>query len=191
VLSNPVVAPLVLVRLLGAPPTGGTHLESNATPKIHSQDPLPRSTSKTPRSTPKIHSQDQLPRSRSQDPLPRSHTQDPKIHSQDPLPRSQDPLPRSTPKIHSQVPMIHSQNPLPRPTSPINCFAPVDCWQNKPACRSPGCRLKSGGAVKRTSVIQLQFCFKEEPPVRNGSIGNIGSGPLGTPGGRPRGPGSV
>jgi hypothetical protein len=31
-------------------------------------------------------------------------------------------------------------------TSPINCFAPVEYWQNTPNIRSPSCRLESGGA---------------------------------------------
>jgi hypothetical protein len=40
--------------------------------------------------------------------------------------------------------------------SPINCFAPVKYWQNSPKCRSLGCGLQPGGAVKRTFAITLQ-----------------------------------
>jgi hypothetical protein len=31
-------------------------------------------------------------------------------------------------------------------TSPINCFAPVEYWQNSPNIRLSGCRLQFGGA---------------------------------------------
>jgi hypothetical protein len=38
-------------------------------------------------------------------------------------------------------------------TTPINCFAPVEYWQNTPDIRSSGCRLESGGAENRTAAI--------------------------------------
>jgi hypothetical protein len=48
-------------------------------------------------------------------------------------------------------------------TSPINCFAPVEYWQNSPnirsagqSYRSPGCRLESGGAENRLAAIAVQ-----------------------------------
>jgi hypothetical protein len=48
-------------------------------------------------------------------------------------------------------------------TSPINCFAPVEYWQNSPnirsagqSYRSSGCRLESGGAENRLAAIAVQ-----------------------------------
>jgi hypothetical protein len=48
-------------------------------------------------------------------------------------------------------------------TSPINCFTPVEYWQNSPnirsagqSYRSPGCRLESGGAENRLADIAVQ-----------------------------------
>jgi hypothetical protein len=52
--------------------------------------------------------------------------------------------------------------------------------------RQPGCQPLYMG---RTAAGNNKLV--DGPPPRNGSIGNIASGPLGTPGGRPRGPGSV
>jgi hypothetical protein len=47
--------------------------------------------------------------------------------------------------------------------SPINCFAPVEYWQTKPKCRSPGCRLQCCNLVMLKSTLSQSQCKVQAP----------------------------
>jgi hypothetical protein len=58
-------------------------------------------------------------------------------------------------------------------TSPINCFAPVEYWQNLPGCRSFGCRVKSDDAANckahfRNQAANIKHTFQR--PTANSAV---------------------